>query len=133
MFWVLISATNILPCLVTLANDVSLKTASVYPIVHCRLGPGNGCPLKAPFKVPGVGATPRTTNVDLDQIHSGSPNPGPEWRPADVWLSSVRCQQDWGEGPRGWVHMALRIPASVLHATFPPRSQAAFAGSLGEV
>lgn len=73
VFWVLISATNILPCLVALANDVSLKTASVYPFVHCRLGPGNGCPLEAPFKVPGVGATPRTTNVDLDKIHSGSP------------------------------------------------------------
>lgn len=34
LFWILISATNILLCLVTLANDVSLKIASVSPFVH---------------------------------------------------------------------------------------------------
>lgn len=101
VFWVVISATNILPCLVNLANNVSLKTASVYPFVHCRLGPGNGCPLEAPFKVPGLGATPRTPNVDLDQIHSGSPT-----LVQNVWLSisrwpihhGVLCQVSSGLG-----------------------------------
>lgn len=101
--------------------------------------------MEAPFKAPGIVAIHKTTTADLDQIHSGSPTlVQTEWRP--VWklyissrmakyivLSSVRRHQDWAEGPRGWVHMALGSPASVQQATFPSRGQVALAGSLGEV